>query len=192
MFTDMREMLKLQELDAVSVCTWNSAHAPCAIAALNAGKHVLCEKPMALNAREAAEMQAAAERAGKLLMIGFVRRFGNDCFTAQDFLDTGYCGEIYYAKAVYQLSLIHILFLAMWDDIRGIQEDYEKFKPQVYQTVPEAKDGFVQPYSDNPLDDEIVGETVYFNLINKAKRYVYITCLLYTSLRMKASALYYI
>ena len=101
-FTDMREMLKLQELDAVSVCTWNSAHAPCAIAALNAGKHVLCEKPMALNAREAAEMQAAAERAGKLLMIGFVRRFGNDCFTAQDFLDTGYCGEIYYAKAVYQ------------------------------------------------------------------------------------------
>ena len=59
----MREMLKLQELDAVSVCTWNSAHAPCAIAALNAGKHVLCEKPMALNAREAAEMQAAAERA---------------------------------------------------------------------------------------------------------------------------------
>lgn len=68
-----------------------------------------------------------------------------------------------------------VMFLAMWDDIRGIQEDYEKFKPQVYQTVPEAKDGFVQPYSDNPLDDEIVGETVYFNLINKAKRYVYIT-----------------
>ena len=74
--------------------------------------------------------------------------------------------------AVWNLT---VMFLAMWDDIRGIQEDYEKFKPQVYQTVPEAKDGFVQPYSDNPLDDEIVGETVYFNLINKAKRYVYIT-----------------
>ena len=46
-YTDCNEMLKLKELDAVSVCTWNSAHAPCTIAALNAGKHVLCEKPMA-------------------------------------------------------------------------------------------------------------------------------------------------
>ena len=74
--------------------------------------------------------------------------------------------------AVWNLT---VMFLAMWDDIRGIKEDYEKFKPRVYQSVPESRDGYVQPYSDNPLDDEIVGETVYFNLINKAKRYVYIT-----------------
>lgn len=69
--------------------------------------------------------------------------------------------------AVWNLT---VMFLAMWDDIRGIKEDYEKFKPRVYQSVPESRDGYVQPYSDNPLDDEIVGETVYFNLINKAKR----------------------
>ncbi len=100
-FTDMNEMLKLKEIDAVSVCTWNSAHAPCTIAALNAGKHVLCEKPMAMNAEEAMEMKAAAERNGKLLMIGFVRRYGNDCEIMKDFIDKGYFGEIYYTKATY-------------------------------------------------------------------------------------------
>ena len=61
-FTDINEFLKLDEIDAVSVCTWNSAHAPCTIAALNAGKHVLCEKPMATSAAEAREMLAAAEK----------------------------------------------------------------------------------------------------------------------------------
>ncbi len=100
-FTDMNEMLKLEEIDAVSVCTWNSAHAPCAIAALNAGKHVLCEKPMATSAQEAEEMKAAADKNGKLLMIGFVRRYGNDCEILKDFISTDYFGDIYYAKATY-------------------------------------------------------------------------------------------
>lgn len=100
-FTDYREMLALKELDAVSVCTWNSAHAECAIAALRAGKHVLCEKPMALNTAQAQEMEKAAKENGKLLMIGFVRRFGNDCAVLKDFIDSGNFGEIYYAKAQY-------------------------------------------------------------------------------------------
>ena len=65
------DMLAENELDAVSVCTWNSAHAECTIAALNAGCHVLCEKPMAMSTEEALAMQAAAEKNGKLLMLGF-------------------------------------------------------------------------------------------------------------------------
>ena len=101
LYTDAREMVKLKELDAVSVCTWNSAHAPCTITALEAGKHVLCEKPMAMNAKEASDMQTAAEKAGKLLMIGFVRRYGNDCELVKDFADNGYFGDIYYAKTTY-------------------------------------------------------------------------------------------
>lgn len=101
LFTDKDEMLKLPEIDAVSVCTWNSQHAPCTIAALNAGKHVLCEKPMALNAKEAEEMKAAAEKNGKLLMIGFVRRYGNDCKILQDFISKDFFGDLYYAKATY-------------------------------------------------------------------------------------------
>ncbi|MCL2499148.1 MAG: Gfo/Idh/MocA family oxidoreductase [Defluviitaleaceae bacterium] len=91
----------LPELDAVSVCTWNSAHAPCVIAALDAGKDVLCEKPMALTLQESLEMQAAAKKSGKLLMIGFVRRFGKDCKIVNDFIESGMLGDVYYAKAVY-------------------------------------------------------------------------------------------
>ena len=100
-FTDYNEMLKLKELDAVSVCTWNSEHAPATIAALKAGKHVLCEKPMAINTREAVAMEEAAKQAGKVLMIGFVRRFGNDAKILKDFIDNGMMGDIYYAKATY-------------------------------------------------------------------------------------------
>lgn len=100
-FTDMNDMLKLDEIDAVSVCTWNSAHAPCTIAALNAGKHVLCEKPMAMSAKEGEEMKAAALKNNKLLMIGFVRRYGDDCAVIKDFIKADYFGDIYYAKANY-------------------------------------------------------------------------------------------
>lgn len=100
-FTNKEDMLALPELDAVSVCTWNSAHAECTIAALEAGKHVLCEKPMATNAEDARRMKEAAEKNGKLLMIGFVRRFGNDCAVLQDFLNAGFFGDLYYAKATY-------------------------------------------------------------------------------------------
>lgn len=100
-YTSKEEMLALPELDAVSVCVWNSAHAECAIAALNAGKHVLCEKPMAISKEQAEQMKEAAEKNGKLLMIGFVRRFGNDCHILQDFIENDYFGDLYYAKATY-------------------------------------------------------------------------------------------
>lgn len=101
-FLDKDEMLKaLPEIEAVSVCTWNSAHAECTIAALNAGKHVICEKPMAMNAQEATAMWEAAKKADKLLMIGFVRRYGNDAKVVKDFIDNDYFGDIYYAKATY-------------------------------------------------------------------------------------------
>jgi predicted dehydrogenase len=100
-FTDMHEMLRLEEIDAVSVCTWNSAHAACTIAALNAGKHVLCEKPMSVSEEDAKAMKEAADQNGKLLMIGFVRRYGNDCNIVKEFIQSDYFGEIYYAKATY-------------------------------------------------------------------------------------------
>ncbi len=102
LYTDEAQMLaELPEIDAVSVCTWNSAHAPCTIMALNAGKHVLCEKPMAMNAAEAQAMIDASKKNGKKLMIGFVRRFGNDTEVTKDFIDAGSVGDLYYAKAVY-------------------------------------------------------------------------------------------
>lgn len=75
-------------------------------------------------------------------------------------------------EAVWNLT---VMFLSMWDYIKGIDEEYAPYEPSVHRKDMVESDGYVQPYSDNPLDDEIVGETVYFNLINKAKRYVYIT-----------------
>ena len=102
LYTDEATMLaELPEIDAVSVCTWNAAHAPCTIMALNAGKHVLCEKPMAMNIEEALAMQEAAERNGKVLMIGFVRRFQSGTEVLRDLIKADRLGEIYYAKVKY-------------------------------------------------------------------------------------------
>ena len=68
-----------------------------------------------------------------------------------------------------------VMFLTMWEYIREVKVDYAAFRPT--ELPPEAALGkgcFVQPYADNPLDNEPVGETVYLNLISKAERYVYI------------------
>ena len=100
-FLDYKELLKLPEIDAVSVCTWNSEHAPVTIAALQAGKNVLCEKPMATSVEAAEAMLAAAKESGKHLQIGFVRRYGNDCALIQDLVKEGFFGDIYFAKASY-------------------------------------------------------------------------------------------
>lgn len=102
LFTDEAEMLAaLPELDAVSVCTWNNQHAPCTIMALEAGKNVLCEKPMATCEADAQKMLDTAKRTGKLLQIGFVCRYGRDCRIIEDFRDNGYFGDFYFAKALY-------------------------------------------------------------------------------------------
>lgn len=97
----IEDMLANEKLDAADVCVWNCNHAKCSIKALEAGLHVMCEKPMAYNAKEAEEMLATAKRTGKLLMVGFVCRFSNTTTVAKDFIDKGYLGEIYSAKAQY-------------------------------------------------------------------------------------------
>ena len=100
-YTDCKEMMKNEQLDCVSVCTWNSAHKECTITALRGGANVLCEKPMAMNAKEAQEMMDTAKACGKLLQLGFVRRFGEDADTVRKLVDEGTFGDIYYAKATY-------------------------------------------------------------------------------------------
>ena len=89
------------ELDACDVCVWNCSHAECTIKALKAGKHVLCEKPMAYSAKEAEEMIKARDESGKLLMIGFVCRFSNSAKVAMDFIEKGYIGDVYFCRAQY-------------------------------------------------------------------------------------------
>ncbi|HPF20082.1 MAG TPA: cardiolipin synthase [Syntrophomonas sp.] len=67
-----------------------------------------------------------------------------------------------------------VMFLSLWEWLRGGNEDYERFRPWREHTRNFASDGFVQPFSDSPFDDEALGESVYLNLINQAERYVYI------------------
>lgn len=94
-------MLKAEALDAADVCVWNCSHAECTIAALNAGLNVLCEKPMAMTVAEAEAMKEAADKNGKLLMLGFVTRFSNEARITKDFIDNGNLGDVYYSKATY-------------------------------------------------------------------------------------------
>lgn len=100
-FTSLDEALKNVEADAADVCVWNCNHAKCTIDALNAGLHVMCEKPMAHSTAEAEEMKKVADANGKLLMIGFVLRYFNESQVAKEFIDSGDMGEIYYSKATY-------------------------------------------------------------------------------------------
>lgn len=98
-YVDYHEMLEKEEIDGVSICTWNNVHAPATMAALNAGVNVLCEKPLALNAKEAEEMVEVARKNGRLLMVGFVRRFGLNTKVLKDRIEQGELGQIYYAQA---------------------------------------------------------------------------------------------
>jgi predicted dehydrogenase len=96
-FTRYEEMFAEAGLDAVSVALPNYLHAPVAIAALRAGLHVLTEKPMAINAREAEEMLQAARQADRKLMVHFNYRFSAPSQFLKRYVDEGNLGRIYYA-----------------------------------------------------------------------------------------------
>ncbi len=98
-YTDYNELLKDKTIDAVLVLTHNSLHCEITVAALNAGKHVLCEKPMAMNYEEAKAMIAARDKAGKILTIGYQNRFRANSIYLKELADAGEFGDIYYAEA---------------------------------------------------------------------------------------------
>jgi len=93
-YDDYREMLEDKEIDAVSVCTSNVYHAPITIEALEKGKHVLCEKPMAVSIADAEKMIETAKRAGKYLMIGHNQRLAGAHIKAKEILKSGELGRI--------------------------------------------------------------------------------------------------
>lgn len=99
-FTDYRRVLQLPEVEAVDICTPHAFHAPIAIAALKAGKHVLVEKPMASNLKGAAAMVKAAKEAGKVLFCGIKSRWAASTRQIKSFVDSGALGDIYFAEIV--------------------------------------------------------------------------------------------
>ena len=98
-YSDYQELLKDPSIDVVHVCTPNNYHYETTVAALEAGKHVMCEKPMAKTAEEGRKMVEAAKRTGKKLTIGYQNRFRPDSQYLHKLCANGELGEVYFAKA---------------------------------------------------------------------------------------------
>ena len=91
-----KEMLDNEELDAVSICTYNKTHAECAIYALKKGVNVLLEKPMCVTTEEAVDIIRAEKESGKILSIGFQPRGDENMKMIKKIVESGELGEIYY------------------------------------------------------------------------------------------------
>jgi len=98
-YSDYKKMLSEEKLDICSVCTENNKHAEISIAALEAGCHVLCEKPMAITGKEADAMVAASKKNGRKLSVGYQLRFGNEARLLHKEIQKGSLGHVYYAEA---------------------------------------------------------------------------------------------
>ena len=94
-YEDYKELLKCDDIDAVDICTPNYMHAPIAIAALNAGKHVFCEKPDSISVENVLAMKKAAEDNGKVLMVMRNNRFVEASAFAKKYIEDGRMGDIY-------------------------------------------------------------------------------------------------
>lgn len=99
-FQDYEDMLKRVDVDAVSICTPNKFHFPATIAALEAGSHVLCEKPPAMTPEEAEAMEAMAKKTGKFLTYGFHYRFAPEVQALKRFVEAGELGSIYAVRVL--------------------------------------------------------------------------------------------
>ncbi len=98
-YTDYHKLLEDKTIDVVHVLTPNRSHCEISVAALEAGKHVMCEKPMAKTAADARAMLDAARRTGKKLTIGYQNRCRPDSLLLKKAVDRGDLGDIYFAKA---------------------------------------------------------------------------------------------
>lgn len=98
-FTDFRKMIALKEIDAVDVCLHNNFHAPMSIAAMEAGKHVYCEKPMAGSFTDSKSMLDASKRTGQKLHIQLSTLYSQEHKIAKRLIDEGHLGKVYHARS---------------------------------------------------------------------------------------------
>ncbi|MCK8059241.1 MULTISPECIES: Gfo/Idh/MocA family protein [unclassified Fusibacter] len=98
-YQDFNELLKDESIDTIHVCTPNKSHMEISVAAMVAGKHVMCEKPMAKTAKDARLMLEASKKTGKLLTIGYQNRYRADSQYLHKAVKRGDLGEVYFAKA---------------------------------------------------------------------------------------------
>lgn len=98
-FADYREVLERQDIDAVSICLPNWLHAPAAIDAIEAGKHVLCEKPLANTLAEGERLTATVHAHDRLFMLALNNRFRVEVQALKRIVDAGTLGDVYFARA---------------------------------------------------------------------------------------------
>ena len=96
--TDFRDLVAMKEIDAVDICTPNKFHTPAVLAALEAGKHVLCEKPLAVSVEEILHVRTAQKKSGKLLMTAQHHRFSEASVAIKAWVDSGALGEVYHTR----------------------------------------------------------------------------------------------
>jgi predicted dehydrogenase len=99
--TELVELLEAKDVDAVIVATPNAHHAAAVLSAAARGKHVLCEKPLALDIRSAAEMVAACGKAGVILQVGFNQRCWGQVEIAKSLIDAGFIGKVHGFRSIY-------------------------------------------------------------------------------------------
>ncbi|HEX4141014.1 MAG TPA: Gfo/Idh/MocA family oxidoreductase [Candidatus Methylacidiphilales bacterium] len=97
-FTDFEDLLKLDEIDCVDICTPNKVHTPAVVGALQAGKHVLCEKPLAVSVAEILEMKTALAKSDRILMTAQHVRFSPEAVAIKAWVDSGALGEVYHTR----------------------------------------------------------------------------------------------
>ncbi|MDP6040758.1 MAG: Gfo/Idh/MocA family oxidoreductase [Candidatus Latescibacteria bacterium] len=97
-YADAANLIARDDLDGVVLAVPNHVHAPLSIVAMEAGKHVLVEKPISVTSSEAREMIAARDQNERVLMVGMNRRFSPKVYAIRKLLDSGEFGQVYYAK----------------------------------------------------------------------------------------------
>lgn len=100
-FADGMELIAEPTIEAVSICAPSHLHAPMAVAALRAGKHVVCEKPPGISVKEARQIEAAATKNNKTVIYGLQRRFGANEQASRQAIEKGYIGNPYHARATW-------------------------------------------------------------------------------------------
>src|SRR5690606_31261570 len=98
-YSDFRELLKRDDIEAGDVCLHNNLHMPMTVAALEAGKNVYCEKPMAGSYHDAEAMFNRAKALGKKLSIQLASLFYEETKAAKYLVDNGYLGKVYHARS---------------------------------------------------------------------------------------------
>jgi len=118
-YTDYQQLLEREDINMVDICLPTYLHAQVAVAAMQAGKHVLCEKPMAHSLEAADSMIKAAAKTGLRLMIGQVRRFDQRYTSIKEQLDTGKVGRLVFIRRAERQSLPFPPDAWQWDPQRG-------------------------------------------------------------------------